>query len=353
MEQVVQKAYAETSKTLNDIYERRKRTLFFQKIMWGLTGLYLLFMVLLLIHNYFPSLELGFMSVFKPFQPSQDNPYANVYPIVGLMVLLYPTTFLFAKAFQKFKQKEKESMSKMIRMLFPRVEFTQGAAAPIKEVVQSKFFAWIKKDTPIYSYGQIRGKVNDSIINIADIGIVEQNASNRVKGGLLHIPILNLLVVFYQYVFKNMVSNTSADNQYFTYRGMFCWLQFKKKLNGHTVVLPNSETIKWDRWASFNVKEEQRIHLEDPRFTEHFRVYGTDQVEARYVLSSSIMEKVVTLKEKFDRPIFLSFQNRQMYLAVLNRDGLFSFPSGKLDDIKVVEELANDIETALGISKAL
>ncbi|KAB7531167.1 hypothetical protein F8C76_06640 [Flagellimonas olearia] len=56
-------------------------------------------------------------------------------------------------------------------------------------------------------------------------------------------------------------------------------------------------------------------------------------------------------KEKFDRPIFLSFQHRQMYLAVLNRDGLFSFPSGKLDNIKVVEELANDIETALEMGR--
>ncbi|WP_421809730.1 DUF3137 domain-containing protein [Flagellimonas sp.] len=350
MEQVIQKAYKETSKALNDIYERRKRTLFFQKIMWGLTGLYLLFMVLLLMRNYFPSMELDFIPAFKPFQPSQNNPYATVYPLVGLLVLLYPTTFLFAKAFQKFKLKEKESMAKMVRMLFPQVEFTQGATAPIKEVVQSKFFAWVKKETPIYSYGQIRGRVNDSIMNIADIGIVEQNTSNTVTGGLLHIPILNMLVVFYQNVFKNLVSNTTADNQYFTFRGMFCWLQFKKKLDGHTVVLPNSETTKWDRWASSNFKEEQRILLEDPRFTESFIVYGTDQVEARYVLSSSIMERIVALKEKFDRPIFLSFQNRQMYLAVLNPEGLFSFPSGRLDHIKVVEELANDIEMALEIS---
>jgi hypothetical protein len=62
------------------------------------------------------------------------------------------------------------------------------------------------------------------------------------------------------------------------------------------------------------------------------------------------MERIVALKEKFDRPIYLSFQNRQMYLAVLNPEGLFSFPSGRLDHIKVVEELANDIEMALEIS---
>lgn len=348
MQHSVQKAYNETSKALNDIHKRRKRTLFLQKIMWGITGSYLLLMVLVLMSNYVPTLKL---SIFKPFLPTQDNPYANIYSLAGLLILLYVTTFFFTRAFQNFKLREKKSMAKMVKTLFPQVEFTQGAAAPIREVVQSKFFAWTKKDTPIYNYGQIRGKVNDLIINIADIGIMEQNISNKATGGLMHVPILNMLVVFYQYVFKNMVSNTTADNQYLTYRGMFCWLQFKKKLNGHTVVLPNNQTTKWDRLASFNFKEEQRIHLEDPRFTHNFRVYGTDQVEARYVLSSSLMERIAALKEKFDRPIFMSFQNRQMYLAVLNNEGIFSFPSGKLDNIKVMEELTNGIETALKIPK--
>ncbi|MBR9853935.1 MAG: DUF3137 domain-containing protein [Algicola sp.] len=350
MQHSVQKVYTETSKALNDICKRRKRTLFFQKIMWGITGLYLLLMILFIVSNYVSILELP---IFKSILPTQNNPYANMYPIAGLLVLLYITTFFFTRAFQKFKLKEMESMAKMVKMLFPQVEFTQGAAAPIKEVVNSKFFSWVKKDTPVYSYGQIRGRLSNSIVNIADIGIVEHNISNKVTGGLMHIPILNMLVVFYQYIFKNMASNTMADNQYFTFRGMFCWLQFKKKLNGHTVVLPNNPTTKWDRLASLNFKEEQRIHLEDPRFTDNFRVYGTDQVEARYVLSSSLMERIVALKEKFDRPIFLSFQNRQMYLAVLNKNGLFSFPLGKLEGIKVIEELANDIDTALGISNGL
>ena len=134
---------------------------------------------------------------------------------------------------------------------------------------------------------------------------------------------------------------------------MFCWLHFKKKLDGHTVVLTNDPLTKWNRLASLNLREEHTIHLEDPRFTENFVVYGTDQVEARYVLSASLMERIVSLKEKFARPIFLSFQDRQMYLAVMNDNGLFSFPSGWLEEIKIVEELAYDIETALEIPKQL
>lgn len=353
MQQVIQEAYIETSRALNDIYQKRKRTLLFQKWMWGLTGLYILLMTVLLLGNFVPFLKMGSWSFLKPDLPVWDSPYSNVYPIVGLLVLLYPTTILFANAFQKFKQKERETMAKMVKKLFPRVEFTQGAAPPIKEIIQSKFFVWAKKGTPIYSFGQIRGTYNNSIINIADIGIVERNISGKVTGGLMRMPILNMLVVLYEYVFKNLVSNTTADNQYFTFRGMFCWLHFKKKLEGHTVVLTNDPLTQWNRLASLNLREEHTIHLEDPRFTESFVVYGTDQVEARYVLSASLMERIVSLKEKFARPIFLSFQDRQMYLAVMNDKGLFSFPSVRLEEIKIVEELAYDIETALEIPKQL
>ncbi|WP_437395781.1 DUF3137 domain-containing protein [Flagellimonas lutimaris] len=353
MQHNIQKAYSETSGALNELYKKRKRTLVFQKIMWGVTGVYVLLMALLLLGNYFPPLKIGFRSVMKPFLPAQDDPYANVYPIIGLLVLLYPTTFLFTRAFQKFKQREKETIAKMVRTLFPKVEFTQGAVPPIKEVIHSKLFAWVKKDTPIYNFGQIRGRTNDTIINIADIGVVEQNVPSKVTGGLMHVPILNMLVVLYEYVFKNVFSNTSADNQYFTYRGMFCWLHFKKKLDGHTVVLPNNQMAVLDRLASFNFKEEHKIHMEDPRFTDKFVVYGTDQVEARYVLSSSLMERIVALKEKFARPIFLSFQDRQLYLSVVNDNGLFSFSSGKLEKIEIIEELVREIETALEISEEL
>jgi hypothetical protein len=154
-------------------------------------------------------------------------------------------------------------------------------------------------------------------------------------------------------VFKNIVTGNLADNTSYSFRGMFCWMYFKKKLNGHTVILPKSQLVELDRLSSFNFREEQQILLEDPRFTQNFTVYSTDQVEARYVLSAALMERIVTLKEKFDRPVFLSFQDKQLYLAVKNENGLFSFPSRKAESLSVVEELAIEIDTALNIPKQL
>lgn len=350
---LIEKVYSEVKGALSTIYKKRKLTLFFQKIMWIITGLYFVLMLLNMSISYFPNLEIPFLDFFKQFQANPNNPYANIYPIVGLVALLYPTTYIFAKAFQKFKTIETETISKMVKMLFPKVEFSQGVAAPTKEITKSKLFAWVKTNSLIYSYGQIRSTLNNTVVNITDVGIVEENISNKFLALFMRIPVLNILVILYQYVLKNVFSNKSAETLNYTFRGMFCWLNFKKKLNGHTVILTNNQSAKLDRLASFNFKEEQKVNLEDPRFTDQFIVYSTDQVEARYVLSTALMERIVSLKEKFNQPILLSFHNQQMYLAVNNESGLFSFPSGNLDTIKVIEELANDIETALHIATEL
>ncbi|WP_203258235.1 DUF3137 domain-containing protein [Hyunsoonleella ulvae] len=353
MERLIEKAYTEVSNELSFIYKKRKRTLFFQKIMWLITGLYFVLMLLNIATNYFPNSGNIFLSFFERFKATPENPYANMYPIVGLVVLLYVTTYLFAGAFQKFKIRETQTMNKMVKMLFPKVSFAQNTTVPTNEIGQSKLFAWVKTNATMYSYGQLRSSTNGSIINIADIGIIEENVSNKTKGTLMHIPILNIVVILYQFVLKNIVANKSADNVYYTFRGMFCWLRFKKSLNGHTVILTNNQSSKLNRFFSTNFKEEQKINLEDLRFTNQFVVYGTDQVEARYVLSTALMERIVSLKEKFDKPMLLSFQNRQMYLAVKNENGLFSFPSGKLETVKIIEELAKDVNTALQIATEL
>lgn len=353
MQERIVAAYSKTSKELKTLYKKRKRTLFFQRVMWSITGIYLVFMLALLGMQYVPKLQNTSWGLLDVFKPNPTNPYASTYPIIGLIILLYPTTIIFTKAFQKFKTKEQKTIARMVKMLFPQVEFSQGAMAPANEVVKSKLFAWIKEESLIDSYGQIRKKTNDTEINITDLGIVESNIANKFLGTLMHTPILNMFGILYQNVFKNIATNQLAYTTNYSFRGMFCWLHFKKNLIGHTVVFSKNQMAKFDRWASFNFKEEQEIHLEDHRFTNKFVVYSTDQVEARYVLSASIMEKIVTLKEKFDQSILLSFQNREMYLAVKNENGLFSFPSGKLEGISVVEELANEVETALSIPEEL
>ncbi len=350
---LVKKVYKEVSKDLSEIYKKRKIYIVFQKIMWIITGIFFAILFLNMLTGYFPDSGNILQSLLKDYQGLKNNPYANTYPFIGLIILLYPALYIFSRAFQNFKKKETATIHKMVKMLFPHVEFTQDVIAPIKEIEKSKLFTWVKDHTPMYNYGQIRSTVNNTIINITDIGIVEENVSNKTINALLRIPGLNIVVILYQYVLKNIFTSKSADSVYYTFRGMFCWLRYPKKLKGHTVVLVNNQNTKLNRFVSSKFSEEEKILLEDIRFAKEFIVYSTDQVEARYVLSTALMERILSLKEKFNQPILLSFHNQEMYLAVQNKNGLFSFASGKIDTIEVIQELANDIETALDITQEL
>jgi hypothetical protein len=333
----ITKIYQETSTALRDIFQKRRRTQILQKWVWGITGIFFVFMLLGLLAYNLPY----FVSELPELQL---RPEYRLYPLIGCVVLLTFSSYFFTAAFQKFKLAETQTMAKMVKRLFPQVAFTQQIKAPEAQAVDSKLFPWIKEDSALYCYGKIRSRTQTTEINITDLGMVEANLSNRFLAGLIHIPILNLLVVLYQQVFKQMVAQNSAETVNFTFRGMFCWFRFKKKLNGHTVVLPNTPGTKLDRWGSFNFTEEERIYLEDPRFNDKFVVYATNQVEARYVLSSAFMERILELLEKFDRQVYLSFQDRKLYLAVANANGLFSFPAGQLDRVETVQDLAHDIQ---------
>ncbi|WP_299117084.1 DUF3137 domain-containing protein [uncultured Winogradskyella sp.] len=350
---LVQQTFESISDELDSIYKKRRHAQLFQKIIWFLTGLFFVAMFLNMLAGYFSDTEFTLFSFFRQFNSLAQHRYANIYPFVGLVVLLYPAIYFFTNSFRKFKIKETETIAKMVKLLFPKVEFTQSTAVPKKEIENSKLFAWVNTETRMYSYGQIKSSTSNTKLNIYDVGIIEQHAGNKIIRFFMGIPYLNILAILYQYVLKNIVSNKTADNVHFTFRGMFSWLHYPKRLNGHTVVLTKSYSTKLNRLASFKFNEEQKVVLEDPRFIKEFMVYSTDQVEARYVLSTALMEHIVALKEKFNRDIALSFHNQQMYFAVENPYGLFAFSSGKLNSVNVVEELANDIETALNVAENL
>jgi hypothetical protein len=74
----------------------------------------------------------------------------------------------------------------------------------------------------------------------------------------------------------------------------------------------------------------ERVHLEDPRFNEVYRVFGTDQIAARAVLTPAVMEKLLILADgqAFNPPYFFCEGDRMVF--ALNRwdnKDLFEPPS--------------------------
>lgn len=92
------------------------------------------------------------------------------------------------------------------------------------------------------------------------------------------------------------------------FRGFFFIADFQKDFQGQTVVFRNS----WFKWNASG----QRVKLENPEFEKSFDTYSTDQVEARYLLTPGLMEKLLELDRKFPGKITLSFLNSQVLIAI-------------------------------------
>jgi hypothetical protein len=66
--------------------------------------------------------------------------------------------------------------------------------------------------------------------------------------------------------------------------------------------------------------------MEDVEFEKAFAVYSSDQVEARYILSTSLMQRILQFREKTRSKIGLSFIDSEVFIAVPLKENLFEAP---------------------------
>lgn len=341
--------YIQVSENLRLITVKRKSAIWFQKTIWLLVFLFFTLFILYIYSQYFPNSQNFIFDWLRNFKFNLVNYNFILISFIGFSIIFSVITYSFSYLFKTYKTKEKQTIQFIINSLFPEFYFTQNLHLKTIKIRESKLFPWLKIGTPIVTYGYLDIKKENINLHIYDIGIIENNIGNKIIEILFKIPFINLLVMMYQYVLKNIFTSKSADNTYFTFRGIYGYASFNKKLKGTTVVFTNNITSKTNRILSLKFKEEEKIILEDSRFNKLFSVYGTNQIEARYVLNTYLLEKIVELKEKFNREIMLSFTKSQIFITVQNLNGIFSFPSGKLDSVEIIEELYYEIETLQSI----
>jgi len=121
------------------------------------------------------------------------------------------------------------------------------------------------------------------------------------------------------------------------FQGLFFLADFNKSFSGLTIVLPDTGERVFGHLAqtvqSWNIFRGQLIKMEDPEFEKEFVVYGSDQVEARYILSTSLMARILNFKRQTGRQIYLSFVHSTLRLAISREKGFLEprFFSSLLD----------------------
>jgi hypothetical protein len=109
--------------------------------------------------------------------------------------------------------------------------------------------------------------------------------------------------------------------------GVFFIGDFNKNFKGSTYVFPDRMEKTFGRFANFlqslSKANGQLVKLEDIDFEKEFKVYSDDQIEARYILSTSLMQRILDFQKKAYSGIMLAFKDSKIYIAIPVKGSLF------------------------------
>lgn len=102
------------------------------------------------------------------------------------------------------------------------------------------------------------------------------------------------------------------------FKGIMFAADFNKNFNGVTLVKPKDLFSTMGAWFSknlFSFSDKNVISLENVEFDKSFITHATDQIEARYILTPAMMERILTLNRNTKSTVSLSFIDSKMYIA--------------------------------------
>lgn len=138
--------------------------------------------------------------------------------------------------------------------------------------------------------------------------------------------------------------------------GLFLSAKIGKNFKGETL-------IKTDRWGQAKeIMGRKTVRLEDIEFEKSFEVYGTDQIESRYLLTTAFMNRLLEYKRKkkcavevvfsndiiSDENIFIFIHTNKDYFEIpvmknlLNKDVFYGVIMDIVDALEIVETLKLD-----------
>ncbi|RYX84076.1 DUF3137 domain-containing protein [bacterium] len=153
-------------------------------------------------------------------------------------------------------------------------------------------------------------------------------------------------------------SNGTTHTEYRDiFNGLMFIFDFNKNFVGQTYVMPEDLTgamgslgKMFQKMGAQLTGRGQLVQLEDPEFEGMFKVNSSDQTEARYILSSSLMRRLVDLRKRQNNVVAAAFIGGQMYLMLAKTDNWFEAPTMSTPlDINALSHTLNQLSLVTGI----
>ena len=213
-------------------------------------------------------------------------------------------------------------VEKLVKFIDENLEYKPGDKIPQSTLMFSKIFT---TEPNRYNGGDlVSGKIGQTKIQFSEINAEYESGSGK---------------------------NRTVTQ---IFKGLFFVADFNKHFTCTTVVLPDTaeKLFGWlgQKMQEMNVFRGQLVKLEDADFEKDFVVYSNDQIQARYILSPSLMERIVQFKAKSKKHIYLSFVGPMVFVAIPFTRNLFE-PKlfSPLTDFENIRLYYDDLALAVGI----
>lgn len=255
---------------------------------------------------------------------SGGNPVVFLLPMAGCLVVGGVVGSFMSKGYRsEFKL---TVIDRIVRFVDERLRYSPREYIDKHTFMESKIFT--TRPNRYKGDDLVAGRVGDTDVRFCELNAVHESGSGKNK------------------------RRTTV------FRGLFFIADFHKHFRTETVVLPDTAEKLFGRFGqklqSLNFFRGELIKLEDPEFEQNFAVYGADQVEARYILSTSLMRRILDFKRKTGRRIHLSFVASKVFVAISYSRKLFEPRVFRtLLDFGPMQEYFEDLTLAVGIVEDL
>lgn len=253
-----------------------------------------------------------------------------------ISMVIVTAAYKYKKSFEK---EVKKGVINSFLSFFGDFHWSMDEHIPEEDIEYSKL---ITKFTRLESDDYFEG-VHDGVkITISEMKLINKDNFGTVVD-TLHDP-----SEFYE---------NKRDNEITVFRGLFIKLSLNKLLNSHTIIIENTSAV--DKFFSALSKERsgmEKVELEDVEFNKQFSVFSEDQTEARYILTTTFMERFKHLKDIFQtNNIKASFQTNAVLIAIESYKDLFVLGdvTRPVTDTQQVQTLFEEFAAVLSLIEVL
>lgn len=258
--------------------------------------------------------------------------------VIALLIGAVPVFAWYAKYFKGYKDRFKAAIiPKIAAFIDPALTYQKDGKVPRDEFINSRLFT--QRPDRYSGDDLVSGTLGRTAIRFCEIHADRVEKVRDPSEG-------------------SASSRRTRTNVHPIFDGLFFVADFNKAFRTTTIVLPDkAEKLlggMGQALQKLNIQNGELIKLEDPEFERLFVVYGQDQVEARYILSTSLMQRITAYQIRAQKKIRLSFSGSKLYVAIaFDRELLEPALKDSLIDFSRIKEYYDDMKLAVDIVEAL